>query len=228
MEGLKRTSTLATLCTLLAAWPLAGCSPLHIKVPHLFGGQDKTAYDAVLLCRTKVLMMQDGRPVPGVVAQVYLVGGPEFVPVPAPEGRFRFVAYDARQPTQPLQKWEFSAEETPRHRIDHTLGPCYAFWLPVNVPAGMRLPLVVQCAFETRTGQIISSPVKLILPGAVDAPLLGINHPSRQPPPARSVGALSQPQPQPQLQPRLRPPAANSSPMGSAEHGSVLSAQANQ
>ncbi len=175
MEGLRLAPTLAALCTFVSAWMLAGCSPPLTKVPHLFGGHDNNVYDAALLCRSKVLLMQDGRPVPGVVAQVYLVGGPEFVPVEAPEGKFRFMAYDARQPGQPLQKWEFPAEETPRHRVDHTLGPCYAFWLPLNAPAGMRLPLVIQCAFETSTGQITSSPVKLILPGAVDAPLLGLN-----------------------------------------------------
>jgi len=176
MEGLGRISSLVAAGLLVAsALATGGCSPPGVKwAKKLFHREEATPYDAVMLCRTKVLLMQDGTPVPGVVAQVYLVGGPEFVPIPAPTGKFRFVAYDARQPSQPLQKWEFAPEETPRHRIDHSLGPCYAFWLPVNVPAGMRLPLVLQCAFETSTGQVVSSPVKLILPGAVEAPVAGL------------------------------------------------------
>ena len=151
----------------IAAGP-TGCAKLR-SAALAPSARDRVApQQLVIVCRPKVLEMQDGSRSPGVVAQAFLMGGRSMGPVVAPPGDFHFTAWQPSPSGGPIhqapESWTFAAAEAPRHLIDHALGPCYAFWLPSQAADASHRPLVIQGRFDFEGARLEASPVKVLLP----------------------------------------------------------------
>lgn len=146
----------------------AGCAKLRPTTLASSTLRSGAPRQLVIVCRPNVLEMQDGSRSPGVVAQAFLMGGDAMGPVTAPPGRFHFTAGPPSPPggpiLQPTEAWTFDAAETPRHLIQQSLGPCYAFWLPCKPSGGPHRPLLIQGRFESEGARLEASPVKLLVP----------------------------------------------------------------
>ena len=133
-----------------------------IEAPRARAGDDPREF--VLLCRPQVLKLDDGSPSPGVVAQAFLLGGDALAPVTVPSGEFSFRAFDARS-EETIQSWTFSDSEVTEHHIDHSLGACYAFWLPLEPSRAPVRQLVVYGRFALEGQEVGSKPVRVAVPG---------------------------------------------------------------
>lgn len=153
------------VATALLLTILLGCAELDLKVFEAPGARSGDApREFVLLCRPQVLRLDDGTRSPGVVAQVFLMGGDDLAPIAVPSGEFTFRAFDARSEGE-IQSWTFSDSEVEKHHIDHSLGPCYAFWLPIKPSKAPVRQLVVYGRFALDGQEVGSKPVRVAVPG---------------------------------------------------------------
>ena len=166
MESLPPRKRIAIHLVALAIGAAAlGCAGLESSIIDTSRARSAGApRELVVLCRAQVLRLAGGTRSPGIVAQVFLTGGERMNPVAAPAGRFSFRAADGRT-DQEVASWEFPADELARHRIDHSLGPCYAFWLPLEPADATVRKLVVYGQFAHGEQQLNSSPVRVVVPG---------------------------------------------------------------
>jgi hypothetical protein len=168
--GCRKSGRTLIWLGLAACAAAAGCAGVRAT-----GSRGETVHhtatprELVLVCRANVLQMSDGSRVPGVVAQAFLMSTNTKGPMPAPSGAFRFRASEpsnGKSEPPPVASWTFPASETSRHLIEHSLGPCYAFWLPCQPSSSPSRQLVIHGSFEFDGQRTESTPVKIIVPGS--------------------------------------------------------------
>jgi hypothetical protein len=80
------------------------------------------------------------------------------------EGVFSFRAFDSVSDNE-VAAWSFPADELAGHQIDHSLGPCYAFWLPLDRSQTPLRKLVVRGRYTNDGREIGSTPVRVVVSG---------------------------------------------------------------